>query len=241
MKKTKLVVFDMEGTIFKSRVNFKLNDREFVGGVWTLLCDILGDDASAANKKNYERFVNRHNPHYEGRYPGYFNFVEDTILIHKKYGLTKTQFYDVINTVPYFGGVGETFSKLQEHGIRIALISGGLKALAERVVMDYGLDSCFASAEYYWQGENLHRWNINPTDIDHKKTLVESLHRDLGIRRKQILFVGDGDNDKDIAEYCDAAIAFNPSGKELEHCCSVVITQEPGKEDLSEILNHIHW
>ena len=116
MKKTKLVVFDMEGVIFRSKIKFNLNGRDYVGGIWTLLCDILGDEASLENKKNYERFVHCHGPKYKDEpYYGYFRFVEDTNKIFKQYGLTKKQFEDVIKSVPYFPGVAETIAKLKEH------------------------------------------------------------------------------------------------------------------------------
>jgi len=246
--KTKVVAFDMEGVIFRSKINFSLNGKDYVGGIWTLLCDILGPEASKKNMENYERFRHRHDPkHKDEPYYGYFHFVEDTIDIFKNYGLnekkglTKTQFEDVIRSVPYFPGVADTFGKLKEHGIRIALISGGLKALADRVILDYGIDSSHTSAELFWEGETLHRWNISPTDFEHKKTLIESLHRDLGIKHKEIMFVGDGDNDKHIADYCGVAIAFNPTGTELHNYCSEVIKQEVGQEDLSAILSYVHW
>jgi phosphoserine phosphatase len=244
MKKTKLVVFDMEGVIFRSRINFCLNGQDYVGGIWTLLCDILGTGASKKNMENYERFKHRHDPKYKDEpYYGYFRFVEDTIDIFKNYGadetkkgLSRAQFEDVIKSVPYFPGVAETFAKLKEHGIRIALISGGLKALADRVIWDYGIDSSYTAAELFWEGETLHRWNINPTDFEHKKTLIESLHRDLGIKHKEIMFVGDGDNDQHIADYCGVAIAFNPTGTKLNDYCSAVVNVE----DLSAVLPFVH-
>ncbi|MDK9719368.1 MAG: HAD family hydrolase [Trichlorobacter sp.] len=238
--KTKLVVLDMEGTIFRSKVAFNQNGKEYIGGVWTLLCDILGEDASLANKKNYERFIHRNDPGQKSDYYGYFRFVEDTILLHQRHNLTKSQFYYVINSVSYFAGVCETISRLKENGIRVAMITGGLKALADRVVWDHGIDTCHAAAEYFWDGEELKRWSISPTDFEHKRALLEMLHNDLGIAQEEIIFVGDGDNDQHIAAYCKS-IAFNPTGKELHNHCSAVITQEPGKEDLSAILDYINW
>lgn len=241
MKKIRLAIFDMEGTIFRSKINFQYNNREYHGGVWTLLCDVLGDTPRDENKKNWERWQHRHDPSYPNRYKGYSEWVEDTILLHRDHGLTKTLFEAVIASVPYFVGVGQTFARLKEAGVKIALISGGLKALADRVAIDHRLDHCYAAAEYYWKGEKLHHWNIHPTDYEHKRTLVELLHRDLGISRKECLFVGDGDNDHEIAEYLDKSIAFNPSGEKLlEKCCSTIIKQDEGKEDLSEVLNYIN-
>ncbi len=231
--KTQLVVLDMEGTVFAAKIPFTHNGKEYIGGVWTLLCNILGEEASQENKKNYERYI--HDPAY-----GYFRFVEDTILLHQRHKLTRSQFYEVINAVPYFAGVSQTLARLKEKGIRVAMITGGLKALADRVVWDHGIDTSHAAAEYFWDGEGLKRWSISPTDFEHKRTLLEMLHNDLMIPREGILFVGDGDNDQHIAAYCNS-IAFNPTGTKLHNHCSVVIKQEPGKEDLSAILDYINW
>lgn len=237
--KTQMVVMDMEGTIFRSKIAFRRNGKEYIGGVWTLLCDILGEETSLANKKNYERFIHRNDSDHKDDYYGYYRFCEDTLRLFQG-KLTKTQFYEVINAVPYFAGIHETIARIKSHGIRVAMITGGLKALADRAVVDHGIETCHAAAECFWDGENLKHWCISPTDFEHKKTLVEMLHNDLGMPRKGILFVGDGDNDRHVAAYCDS-IAFNPTGSELRHHCSAVIKQEPGKEDLSAILEYINW
>jgi phosphoserine phosphatase len=242
MKKVRFAIFDMEGTIFKCKIHFCHNGREYHGGIWTLLCDILGEEARLQNQKNWERWKYRNDPDYPDPYKGYSQWVEDTILLHRRYGLTRSQFQEVINAVPYFAGVAETFAALRRAGVRIALVSGGLKALADRVTLDHRLDYCFAAAEYYWTGEELYHWNIHPTDYEHKKSLVELLHRDLGITKEECLFVGDGDNDREVAEYLGHAIAFNPSGEKLlEQCCPIIIRQDEGQEDLSEILKHISF
>lgn len=240
MRNIRLVIFDMEGTIFRSKILFCHNGSEYYGGIWTLLCDILGAEPRLQNQINWERWKNRSNPGSSDPYKGYSQWVEDTIILHQRHGLTKSKFQEVINAVPYFTGVADTFAALRSAGVRIALISGGLKALADRVMIDHRLDHCYAAAEYYWKGEELYHWNIHPTDYEHKKTLVELLHRDLGIPREECLFVGDGDNDREIAKYLDHAIAFNPSGEKiLEQYCSIVIRQQDGHEDLSEVLKHV--
>jgi phosphoserine phosphatase len=238
--KIRLAIFDMEGTIFRSKISFQHNGREYHGGIWTLLCDILGEVPRVQNQKNWERWKNRADASYPDRYTGYSQWVEDTILLHKDHGLTKSTFDGVIGSVPYFRGVAETMAALRHAGVKIALISGGLKALADRAARDHRLDHSYASAEYFWSGENLYHWNIHPTDYEHKRSLVELLRGDLGIARDECVFVGDGDNDRDIASHLDHSIAFNPSGEKLlEQCCENVIQQEAGQEDLSEVLKFI--
>ena len=86
MKKIKLAVFDMEGTLFKRSCSLDvLEEQRFEkywknlclchGGeeslvtknfssAWTLLCDLLGPDASKENQANWEKWR-------DGGYPGY--------------------------------------------------------------------------------------------------------------------------------------------------------------------------
>ncbi len=178
--------------------------RKFTSA-WTLLCDLLGPYASKENKENWDKWSDR-------GYPGYSEWVIDTIKIHKKYGLTKGIFDAVVNeSAEYFPGVAETFQALKSQGITIALVSGGLKAMSDRVAMEYKLEHCFTSAEYFWNSDDtIRHWNCQPSDFIHKKRLVKLLLHDLGISKEQAVFIGDGGNDRDVAQYVGFSIGFNP-------------------------------
>lgn len=172
---------------------------------WTLLCDLLGPEASKKNKANWAKWSDR-------GYPGYSEWVIDTIKIHKEHGLTRELFDAVVNeSAEYFDGVAETFAALKAQNITIALVSGGLKAMADRVALDFNLEHCFTSAEYFWNPDGtIRHWNCQPSDFVHKKHLVKLLLHDLGISKEEVVFIGDGGNDREVAQYVGFSIGFNP-------------------------------
>ena len=154
--------------------------------------------------------------------------------------ISRDQFYEVINSVEYFEGAEKTFKSLHENNIKIAAVSGGLKALADRVVIDHGLEHIFAAAELHWCDKgNLRNWNIMPTDFQQKRSIVEMLLADMHIEPEECAFVGDGINDCFVAEYVGVSVAFNSKYKELTDVVDHIISQETGKEDLSAALNYI--
>lgn len=230
MSEFKLVVFDLEGTLFKQ--SYTLLGGKSFQSAWGALCASLGPAAEQEDLANGKRF-------YAGKYPGYSSWVADTIRLHQRYQLNRNWFDKVINSVEYHNGVTQTLAALHEAGITTAVVSGGLKALADRVVLDHGVSHCFAAAEYFWGPDDLIRcWNILPTDFVHKRSAVEMLLKDLGISREQCAFIGDGRNDVDVACYVGRAIAFNPH-QELRNCCEIIVEQEPGQEDLQSVLPYL--
>lgn len=234
MKKLCCVVFDMEGTLFKK--SYSLMGDKIFPSAWAVLCAQCGPLALAEDQANRERHERER--HIPGKYP-YSQWVIDTVKIHQKYGLRKYKFEEVVDSVEYFDGVAETFSVLKEWGVTIAVISGGLKALIDRVAVDHKIEHCFAAAEYYWNTDyTIRHWNVQPTDFMHKRTLLEILCHDLGIKPNECAFVGDGINDCDIARYCGMSIGFNPH-KALKEAATVTVEQELGKEDLRAVLDHL--
>lgn len=189
---------------YLSQSGEELATKQF-SSAWTLLCDLLGPEASKENKANWAKWSDR-------GYPGYSEWVIDTIKIHKEYGLTRKLFDAVVNeSAEYFTGVAETFAALKAQGITIALVSGGLKAMADRVALDFNLEHCFTSAEYFWNPDGtIRHWNCQPSDFVHKKHLVKLLLHDLGFSKEEAVFIGDGGNDREVAQYVGFSIGFNP-------------------------------
>lgn len=250
MSKIKLAIFDMEGTIFRKTYRYDFMKKDFnnnflklcethgpeenwkdneFSSAWTFLCDVLGPQAYSMNKANWNRWD-------DGGYPGYSEWVIDTIKIHKQHKLTKGLFESFVMKAPvYFDGVSETIRSLQEQGISIAVISGGLKAMTDRIAREFKIEHCYASAEYFWSPDGtIEHWNVMPTDFSHKRGLVELLHHDLGIERQECAFIGDGRNDKDIAKYVGLSIGFNPKPNH-KHWWNHIVE----KNDLREILKFI--
>lgn len=227
MKPIKLAVFDLEGTIFRNSYN-----GEKFPSLWAVLCKICGKRACEEDEANRNKF-------YSDGYSGYSEWVIDTLKIHKKYKLNRSTFEKIISNVDYYPGVEETFAELRKKGIKIAVISGGLKSLADRVAMDHEIEHSFAAAEYFWNEDGtIRHWNVMPTDFAHKRSVLEILCKDLGISADECLFVGDGRNDREVAGYCALSIGFNPHD-ELRPDVDVIIEQPEGEENLSAILQPV--
>jgi phosphoserine phosphatase len=228
----RLVVFDLEGTVFKKA--YKAHEGEEFDSAWGALCSYLGRDAAIEDEVNRKRYYN------ESSHYSYLNWVLDTLAIYKKHGLTENSFNDMIESVDYFSGVAEVFSELNSRGITTAVVSGGLKALADRVCRDFKVVHAFTAAELFWccLGK-LNHWNIMPTDFYHKKTILNMLLTELGIDKAQTAFVGDGINDIHIASSAGKSVAFNSKYEELDRVSTYVVKQKPGMENLSKILELI--
>lgn len=225
MATLKLAVFDMEGTIFRNTYRGKK-----FPSIWKVLCHQCGADAVAEDAAFTEKYL-------AGSYNGcYSAWVLDTLRVLKKYGLKRAEFEAVINEIEYYPGVKEVFRELRSKGVTIAIISGGLKALTDRVAIDFYVDHCFAAAEFYWNPDGtIRHWNMHPTDFAHKRSILEILCRDLGVSGDECLFVGDGRNDRAVAGFCALSIGFNPH-EELRKDVDIIIEQPEGNENLAVIL-----
>jgi phosphoserine phosphatase len=217
----------MEGTVFD--VAGAMPEGLSSRSAWTLLAHGLGPLALQEDQANKARWSS-------GGYRGYSEWVIDTIRLHRRHGLRRQDFQSVIESVPYYAGVGACFAALREAGVVIAIVSGGVKALADRVALEHGLEHCYAAAEYFWAVDgSIRHWNVMPTDYSNKVGVVDLLLHDLGLEPDQCAFVGDGHNDAAVARYVGRSVAFNPH-EELKACATHCVEQAPGQQDLSSVL-----
>lgn len=230
MGKIKLVFFDMEGTLFKKVIKFAKGNT--APSAWTLLAEHLGPEALKEEEETKDKWN-------DGKYAGYVEWMEDTIKIHQKYGLTKDFFEKVINSVEYHVGVKEVFEKLNKRGIKTALISGGFKGNADRAQKDLKITHSFAACEYFWdeKGKLLH-WNLLPCDYEGKVDFMKLIMKEHGLSPEECAFVGDGRNDVFLAKEVGTSISFN-GAEELSRVSTHAIKQEKGKEDFKEVLKYL--
>jgi len=228
-KKIKLIFFDMEGTLFKKTIKFAKGNT--APSAWTLIAKHLGEKALAEEDITKDKWNN-------GKYSGYVEWMEETISIHKKYGLTKNFFDNVMNSIDYHNGVKETFKELNKKEYITALISGGFKAQADRAQKDLKIKHSFAACEYFWNknGTMLH-WNLLPCDYEGKVDFMKLIMKEHGLSPEECAFVGDGKNDIFLAKEVGTSISFN-GPEELQRISTHSINQEKDKEDFTAILKY---
>lgn len=196
----RIVFTDMEGTLFQKAVDDA--PRGVAKSAWTAITEALGPDALAAENQTKEKWVNN-------EYDGYVEWMDATIRIHQEHGLTRDMFTRVLSALPYYPGVKQVFSALNNAGVITALVTGGFKMQAERAQRELELDHVFAACEYYWgeDGELAH-WNLLPCDYEGKKEFMQLILNEHGLDWADAAFIGDGENDVPLAKAAGTSIAF---------------------------------
>jgi len=187
MPSIKLVFFDLEGTVLCKCSG--ATETKVAPSSWFTIAQHLGEEALNKEKATQVRWNN-------GEYSGYLEWMEDTICIHKKYGLKRNVFERILGTVDLMPGAEATFDSIHSAGVHTALVTGGFKEQACRAGVHLGIRHVYAGCEYFWDEEGrLAFWNLLPADYHGKVDFVRSVARDYGYCREELAFVGDGQND----------------------------------------------
>ena len=195
----KLLVCDVEGTIFKAQ--YRIDGTEYASTMWQPIARNLGEEAEERERKTHELWE-------QGHYPNYPAWVEDTIKIHRDFGLHKDMFYSVINEAEYMDGVQDFFDQLDRTEYIPVLVSGGFHELVRRAQKDLNIKYGFGACEYFFDeidGE-LSWHSLDSCDFEGKYDSIKMLLRDNNIR--EWIFIGDGKNDVPIAKKATLAIAI---------------------------------
>ena len=196
----KLLVFDVEGTLFKTSV--RLPGTTIDSTIWQGIANALGAEAIEAE-------VQTHKNWHAGKYKSYLDWMADTIKIHQRHGLSESLFYSLINAAEYNPGVPETLRALRHNEYEAVLISGGFRELAKRAQIDFGIRHAFAACEYLFDGRGqLSGFNLLPCDFQGKIDFIKLMLREYGLADSDWIFVGDGVNDVPIAQSAPLSVAY---------------------------------
>jgi phosphoserine phosphatase len=195
-----LLVFDVEGTLFETKV--RLQSTALDSTIWQALAQTLGPEAVAAEIETHQRWR-------RGEYSSYLAWMEDTIRIHKKFGLTRSIFQQIISLAAYNSGVAGVLSNIDRERYVVVLVSGGFRELAARVQQDFQIHHAFAACEYFFGAEgSLDSYNLLPCDFEGKLDFIKLMLREYQLSSQDWIFIGDGANDVPIAKAAPLSIAF---------------------------------
>lgn len=228
----KLIFMDLEGTLLQKTAHL-YHASGTAPSTWTLLAKRLGQEALQEEEATKERWL-------RGGYRNYIEWMQDTIRIHQRYGLTKDIFQEVLDSVKEMPGSRDAVHSFHKHGAVTAIISGGFKALADRVQRSLKIHHSLAACEYFFdpQTGELEYWNLLPSDYMGKANFIRLLRSEYQIKKKECVFIGDAQNDIPVIKEVGLSIGFNaqPAFREV---CTHSIDQSPGNEDFVEVATHI--
>lgn len=209
----KLVVFDLDGVL-----------TDYVSS-WMWVHQHFEVD----NEKSYRLFREKKIDDYE------FMKTDISLWLDKNPSLTRSEIQEILDQVPLIPGVKETFEELKKHGLKTAIVSGGIDLLAERVGSVLGADLIFANALDTEENGQLTGEGISIVPLRRKDKILEKIQNDLGITKEETVAVGDSLIDIPLFQQSGLAIAFDSKNDELLDYADIHVE----KKDLREILHYI--
>ena len=201
----KAIVFDFDGTLSKIK-NGKVKSP------WELIWLKLGYKISDC-KKLYTRFFQNKITHKE--------WCKLTAQKFKSKNLTEQHLVEVSKEIELLEGVKEVLEQLKQRDIKLFLVSGSIMQLIKYIWgddLDYYFDRYEANILRF---KNNKLVEIKGTDYDFegKATFIKEVYKQLNLNSpKEILFVGNSDNDEHARKsgaqtLCINGVLTNPYNK----------------------------
>ena len=144
-------------------------------------------------------------------------WVEIVNNLYRKRGkATRKNIEDVIFKYTYRPGAKELIATLKDKGYSLALLSGGMDLLVERVARELDIDLFgFGSFLFFDDDDRLKEMVYITEDTKLKKMLFLSFCRRLELDPRDVVCVGDGDNEAELFKL-SRGITFKGSKLEKE-------------------------
>jgi len=200
---TKIVIFDFDGTLTVSKSSTWLR-------IWKKV------DALDIDKDLYNRY-------YNGEFD-YNTWLELGFNEFKKRNYSKTDLQELILNMKLLNDVKFVFEYLNKKGIKIYILSGGLKCVIKEVVKDLNslITNIEASDFLFDESGKLDRFVPPFLNPENKQEYVNYIIQTEKVNPKQILFVGNGKNDETVYLTNVNTLCLNPddadfNNKEIWH------------------------
>lgn len=209
MKKIKLIAFDLDGVLVDGY------------GSWWEVHNALGTlDKSREHAKEY----------YEGKIT-FDEWAKKDVELWRGIEIQKIE--DAVEKIKLMEGIEETLPRLKER-YSLAIISGGLQDVAERIRRDYGVDYVVANRLKVVDGKVA---GLNQVvDFSAKGRILEEIAERCGIKPKECAAIGDYVNDIPMFQVAGFSIAFNPKDQKVIENADETIYEK----DLRKILKYFN-
>jgi phosphoserine phosphatase len=209
--KIKLVIFDLDDTLTVGTTIWELIHKE--AGTWES-CGI----------KYWRDFC-------RGKF-GYNKFIRMDIACWK--GLPVEKVKRAIKKTKFTSGIKKTFAKLKEMGIKIAVISSSLEIFANYVAERFGIDHVHANTLEIHKGKLTGKVILSVPGLS-KGRLARKLKKKLGLKKSEVVAVGDSVFDIPMFKEAGISVSFNDADKTTKKHADQVIE----KNNIRQIMDII--
>jgi phosphoserine phosphatase len=208
-----LAIFDMDGVLVDC------------GSSWVAVHDHFG----VSNEGSLELYLEKKIDDLE--------FMRRDIALWKQCceDLHISQIREVLDKVPLMPNLHKVFQELKEHGIKTAVVSGGIDILAERVMKEVECDLQISNGLEVDRGGYLTGEGILRVPVLEKDRVVRRIQEMFRIDKDRTVSIGNSQVDVQMFKESEFSIAFCPEDQYTEENSDLVLQ---GK-DLALILKHV--
>jgi len=152
---------------------------------------------------------------------------------NKDKDLTKDNIKSILSDVPVMDGYKKCLEHLKEKQYKTAIISGGLKPLAEQIGSEY-FDIIKANDLQERKGK-LSGEGVLEVQLKDKGSAFKELLHDLNIKPEKCVAVGNSFIDSPMLEKAGLGIAFDPADSKVKKAADIIVEEK----NLCKILDHI--
>lgn len=157
------------------------------------------------------------------------------LWLENKKDLTIDDVAEILSTVPTIKGAKEVVATLKERNIQTAIISCGIKVLANRIAEEFGIDFVIANGIVAGEDGRLTGEGTLEIELADKGKPLRLLLDNNGIKKEESVAVGNSFGDAGMFAVSGLGIAFNPEDDIIKESADVVVVSD----DLREILNYL--
>ncbi|MFP4050872.1 MAG: HAD family hydrolase [Thermoplasmata archaeon] len=147
--------------------------------------------------------------------------------------LTKEDIKSILSNVPLMDGYSRCLKNIKEKQYKTAIISGGLKPLAEQIGSDY-FDVIKANDVEEIEGK-LSGEGILEVKLDDKGSTFNELLDEFGVKSERCVAVGNSFIDSPMLEKAGLGIAFDPADEKVKRAADVIIEEK----NLCRVLDYL--
>jgi len=208
-----LVAFDLDGVLAEPESSWVFVHQYF----------------KVTNQTALEAYVRREIDDYE------FMRRDVALWMRTKPGICKADIEAILDTAIITPGSREVVQAVKATGAQTAIVSGGLRYLAEKVAKHAGIDHILVNDLACGPDGKLHGEGILEVELLAKGKALRRLQKKLGVKKSRCAAVGNSFIDTQMFEASALGIAFNPVDDRVREAADHVVV---GK-DLRLILPYL--
>ena len=210
MRKLRLVVFDVDGTLIKVKSSWQFLHNEL--GTW--------DRGSKYAAQFFRGLIS------------YEDWARLDASLWK--GIPLKRIREITDSIPYTDGASEVVTLLRNEGLKVFLLSAGLSVVTDRVSREMKVDGCYANELIVRDGFLTGDVKVN-VSFRNKDGVLNTVLQKFGLTSNECSAVGDDETMIPLFDSVGFGVAFNPRTQIVEEHADVVVRGD----DLRSVLPHL--